>query len=87
MDFEKYYESLILIDDFWKKQWTVSLKYCDGLLKALRYGTRKPRVTLSTTELRLLSNEGRSNHATEKLLKTWVPRQRIQKQVSVTTAR
>jgi hypothetical protein len=36
--------------------------YCDVLLKALRYGTRKHRVTWSTTELRLLSSEGLNNH-------------------------
>jgi hypothetical protein len=28
--------------------------YCDWLLKALRYGTRKPRVTRSRIELRFL---------------------------------
>jgi hypothetical protein len=37
-------------------------KYCDGLLKALRYGTRKPRITRSTIELRLFSNKGLNNH-------------------------
>jgi hypothetical protein len=36
--------------------------YCDGLLKALRYGTRKPRVTRATTGLQLLSSEGLNNH-------------------------
>jgi hypothetical protein len=36
--------------------------YFNWLLKALRYGTRKPRVTRSTTERRLLSNEGLNNH-------------------------
>jgi hypothetical protein len=40
--------------------------YCDGLLKTLRYGTRKPRVTRSTIELRLLSSEGLSNHDNRK---------------------
>jgi hypothetical protein len=37
-------------------------KYCDGLLKTLRYGSRKPRVTRPTIELRLFSNEGLNNH-------------------------
>jgi hypothetical protein len=37
-------------------------KYSDGLLKVLRYGTRKPRVTRPTIELRLLSSEGLNNH-------------------------
>jgi hypothetical protein len=36
--------------------------YCDGLLKALRYGTRKPRVMRPTIELQLLSSEGLNNH-------------------------
>jgi hypothetical protein len=36
--------------------------YCDGLLKALRYGTRKARVTPSTIQLRLGSSEGLNNH-------------------------
>jgi hypothetical protein len=36
--------------------------YCDGLLKALRYGTRKPRETRSRIELRLLSSEGYNDH-------------------------
>jgi hypothetical protein len=38
------------------------LRYCDGLLKALRYGTSKARVTRSTIELQLLSSEGLNNH-------------------------
>jgi hypothetical protein len=33
----------------------------DGLLKALRYGTREPCVTRSTTGLLLLSSEGLNN--------------------------
>jgi hypothetical protein len=36
--------------------------YCDGLLKAVRYGTEKTRVTRSTTELWLLSSKGLNNH-------------------------
>jgi hypothetical protein len=36
--------------------------YCDGLLKELKYGTRKTRVTRSTIELRLLSSEGLNKH-------------------------
>jgi hypothetical protein len=35
----------------------VNYSYCDGLLEALKYGTRKSRVTRSTIEIRLLSNE------------------------------
>jgi hypothetical protein len=55
--------------------------HCEGLLKPLRYGTRKPRVTRSTIELRLLNNEGLTIITkTEELLKSSVPRQRIQQQ-------
>jgi hypothetical protein len=36
-------------------------EYCEDLLKALKYGTRKSRVMRSPTELRLLSSEGLNN--------------------------
>jgi hypothetical protein len=42
--------------------WVCEEWYCDRLLKALRHGTRKTRVTRSTIELQLLSNEGVNNH-------------------------
>jgi hypothetical protein len=38
------------------------MMYCNGLLKALSCGTRKSRVTRSTTELQLLCIEGLNNH-------------------------
>lgn len=37
-------------------------RYCDGLLKALSYGTRKTCVMWSITEFRLLSSQGLDNH-------------------------
>jgi hypothetical protein len=61
--------------------------YCDRLLKALRYGTRKTHVIWSTVELRLLNSEGLNNHDDRELFKTSISRQQMRKQVSVTTAR
>lgn len=37
-------------------------QYCGGMLKALRYETRKTRVMRSTIELWLLSTKGLDNH-------------------------
>jgi hypothetical protein len=48
------------------------------LLKALRYGTRKPRVTRSTIELQLLSSEGLNNHDNRGIIEdvSWATLQR-----------
>jgi hypothetical protein len=35
---------------------------CDGLFKALGYGTGNPRVMRSTTGLLLINSEGLNNH-------------------------
>jgi hypothetical protein len=51
------FHSRVLPTSYW-----VYNTYCDGLLKALRYGTRRTRVTRPTVELRLLSSEGLNNH-------------------------
>lgn len=44
------------------------ISYCDGLLKALTYGSRKLRVTRSTIELRLLSSEALNNDDNRKTI-------------------
>jgi hypothetical protein len=61
-------------------------KYCDGLLGALRYKTRKPHVTTQHNFIYLVEKVSIIT-TTEELLKTSIPRQRIQKQVSVKTAK
>jgi hypothetical protein len=50
------------------RTWRTFPLYGDGLLKALKYGTRNPRVTRSTIELLLLSREGLNNHGNRRTI-------------------